>query len=111
MENLYLKIWAKKLKHRFFSMTCLLMYAPFACASTSGSYAFMSGLNKFKDMVTGPFLLAVSLILVTVSFIMYAFAEMQDSMKRMVVLTFWISMAFSAVNVVILLFGGSGSVF
>jgi type IV secretion system protein TrbC len=81
-----------------------------ALASTAGDLPFVSTLNTLKDAISGPFLLAASIIMIVITCVMLAFGEWGDGFKRMINIVMWLSIAFAATAFVGSMFG-SGAVF
>jgi type IV secretory pathway VirB2 component (pilin) len=81
-----------------------------ALASGTGNLPFVSTLNTLKDAISGPFLLAASIIMIVVTCIMLAFGEWGDGFKKMINIVMWLSIAFAATSFVTTMFG-SGAVF
>lgn len=79
-------------------------------ASSSGNLPFVSTMNTLKDAISGPFLLAASIIMIVVTCIMLAFGEWGDGFKKMINIVLWLSVAFAATSFISTLFGG-GAVF
>ena len=81
-----------------------------ALAANTGDLPFVSTLTTFKNAISGPFLLAASIIMIVVTCIMLAFGEWGDGFKRMINIVMWLSIAFAATSFVTTMFG-SGAVF
>lgn len=81
-----------------------------AWASTSVNSPFTSGLSKFKDIITGPFVFLASVILLVACFIMLAFGEWNDGFKRLIVIMTFLSAAFGAPGIVSFFFA-AGAIF
>lgn len=107
MMNLNLKNWLKK---SVATVGVLIAQINVALASTSGNLPFTSTMNKLKDAISGPFLLAASIIMIVVTCLMLAFGEWGEGFKKVINIVLWLSVAFGASSFVSTLFGG-GAVF
>lgn len=108
MRVLHLKNWLKKLIAVF---TTMLININFAFASTSaGKLPFTSTMNTLKDAISGPFLLAASIIMIVITCLMLAFGEWGDGFKKLINIALWLSIAFGATSFISTMFG-TGAVF
>jgi type IV secretion system protein VirB2 len=80
-------------------------------ASTTGNdVPFAGAMNKLKDAIAGPFLFAVTIIMIITTCFMLAFGEWGQGFMKVITLVFYLSIAFGAVQFVTWLYG-SGAVF
>jgi type IV secretory pathway VirB2 component (pilin) len=107
MANFHLNRWAKR---SLLSLGMLCAGMQSAWASSTGSLPFNSTMNIVKDAISGPFLLAASVIMIVITCLMLAFGEWGDGFKKMINIVLWLSIAFAATGFVTSLFG-SGAVF
>lgn len=107
MKNSYLKSWLKKTAA---SVAILFSSIHSAFASTTGNLPFNSTMNMLKDAISGPFLLAASIIMIVVTCLMLAFGEWGDGFKKLINIVLWLSIAFAATSFITTMFGG-GAVF
>jgi type IV secretion system protein TrbC len=98
-------------------ITQILLTTSFLCflskkvlANNASGLPFVSTLNMLKDGISGPFLLAASIIMIVATCVMLAFGEWGDGFKRMINIVMWLSIAFAATSFVTTMFGG-GAVF
>jgi len=107
MANFHLKHWGKQ---SLASLSIVFSSMQSALASTSGNLPFNSTMDMVKDAISGPFLLAASVIMIVITCLMLAFGEWGDGFKKMINIVLWLSIAFAATGFVTSLFG-SGAVF
>lgn len=107
MTNLNLKNWLKKSAS---AIGLFIAQINVALASTTGNLPFTSTMDKLKEAISGPFLLAASIIMIVVTCLMLAFGEWGEGFKKVINIVLWLSVAFGATSFVSTLFGG-GAVF
>lgn len=107
MGNLFLKLW---LKRSGIASSVLLASMNNALASTHGNLPFNSTMNTLKDAISGPFLLAATIIMIVITCLMLAFGEWGEGFKKLINIVLWLSIAFAASSFVTTMFG-SGAVF
>jgi len=107
MANFHLKHWGKQ---SLVGLSVLFADMQSALASTSSNLPFNSTMEIVKDAISGPFLLAASIIMIVITCLMLAFGEWGDGFKKMINIVLWLSIAFAATNFITSLFG-SGAVF
>lgn len=107
MGNLFLKLW---LKRSGIVSSVLLASMNNALASTHGNLPFNSTMNTLKDAISGPFLLAATIIMIVITCLMLAFGEWGEGFKKLINIVLWLSIAFAASSFVTTMFG-SGAVF
>lgn len=101
----------KNLVRKFLQLLSLLfIHAGNAVASSHSDLPFVSSMNKLKDAISGPFLLAGAIIMIVVTCLMLAFGEWGDGFKKMINVVLWLSVAFAATTFVSSMFA-SGAVF
>ncbi len=99
MKDSPLKSWLKKT----IAGTVLSSHPAFA----SGAYLpFNSTMNMLKDAISGPFLLAATVIMVVITCLMLAFGEWGDGFKKLINMVLWLSIAFAASSFITSMFGG-----
>jgi|GEM_PF-1699805 len=81
-----------------------------AFASQTGNLPFVSTMNMLKESISGPFLLAVAIIMIVATCLMLAFGEWGEGFKKMINVVLWLSVAFAATSFITAMFG-SGAVF
>ena len=79
-------------------------------ASTTSSLPFVSKMQMLQEAISGPFLLAASIIMLVITCLMLGFGEWGDGFKKLINIVFWLSIAFTAIGFVAWL-GGTGAVF
>src|SRR5271156_1760531 len=107
MKGSYLKNWLKKSN---MGAMLIVISMQSAFASSSSDLPFNSTMNMLKDAISGPFLLAASIIMIVITCLMLAFGEWGDGFKKFINIVLWLSIAFGAVSFVSTMFGG-GAVF
>jgi type IV secretory pathway VirB2 component (pilin) len=107
MKDSSLKNWLKK---PITALVFLLGSVSPAFASNMGNLPFNSTMNMLKDAISGPFLLAASIIMVVITCLMLAFGEWGDGFKKLINIVLWLSIAFAATSFITTMFGG-GAVF
>lgn len=107
MKASYLKSWIKK---STIGAVLIIISVQSAFASSRGDLPFNSTMNTLKDAISGPFLLAASIIMIVITCLMLAFGEWGDGFKKLINIVLWLSIAFAATNFVTTMFG-SGAVF
>src|SRR5262245_2567430 len=110
MRNLYLKNWLRKLLVFLTVVLINTINLSTAFANTAGNLPFNSTMNTLKDAISGPFLLAASIIMIVVTCLALAFGEWGEGFKKMINIVLWLSVAFAATNFITTMFGG-GAVF
>jgi type IV secretion system protein TrbC len=108
MVNLRLKNLVRKISK--LPLFISLFNASNALASASSDLPFVSSMNKLKDAISGPFLLAGAIIMIVVTCLMLAFGEWGDGFKKMINVVLWLSVAFAASTFISSVFS-SGAVF
>ncbi len=108
MARSILKKWLNKVI--FVSVVFFLTTRPAMASVTTTDLPFDDALDKLKGAITGNFLLDVATILFVVMCVIAGFGEFGESMKRIVNVAFWFSLAFEAGTFIYTLFG-SGAVF
>jgi type IV secretion system protein TrbC len=104
MKNLFLKTCLKKL------INCLLLILGSfhsAIAGHTSNLPFNSTMNMLKDAISGPFLLAASIIMIVITCMMLAFGEWGDGFKKLINIVLWLSIAFTATSFITTMFGAS----
>lgn len=86
-------------------MICLGWFGCLEVALANTDLPFTQNIEKLKEAISGPFLLAVSVIMVVITSIMMAFGEWGEGFKKMINMVFWFSIAFSASSFITTLFG------
>jgi type IV secretory pathway VirB2 component (pilin) len=100
----------KKWLSRFSTSFVLnLLLGQLAFASTTSTLPFSSTMTVLKDAISGPFLLAASIIMIVITCLMLAFGEFGDGFKKLINIVFWLSIAFGVVGFITTLFG-SGAI-
>ena len=107
MVNSHLKKWANKV---FVIFSLVIANISCAFASDTGSLPFESTMQKIEQGISGPFLMAASVIMVVITCLMLAFGEWGDGFKKLINIVLWLSIAFAATTFITTMFGG-GAVF
>ncbi|MBS0358899.1 MAG: TrbC/VirB2 family protein [Proteobacteria bacterium] len=102
MGNSRLRNWVNRLGLYFLSM---VFTSSVSFAGRGGNLPFTSTMNTIKDAVSGPFLLAASVIMVVVTCLMLAFGEWGDGFKKLINMVLWLSIAFAASGFITSVFG------
>jgi type IV secretory pathway VirB2 component (pilin) len=83
MGSLNLKRWLNKRVANIASLFTAL-FSSNAFASSTGNLPFTSTMNVLEQAISGPFLLAASVIMIVVTCLMLAFGEWGDGFKRII---------------------------
>lgn len=101
----------KRVKVPFMALALMItIYTQNALATTTG-LPWESPLGKVKDSLTGNTALVIGILIILASGLGLALGEGGGGSKKLLMVIFGLSIAFSAANVVTQLFGGSGCVF
>jgi|GEM_PF-2781722 len=109
-KTFHLSIRLNFVKKVIYAVGAFLMSTP-AFASAESSMPFMQGLETFKDVISGPFLLCSAIILIVVTSLMNAFNhEMGSGMKTLVGVGFWLGIAMTITSSIGMIWHTSGAV-
>lgn len=107
MVNLHMKNWHKRI---FAICVFTLLASKSAFASSIGDLPFNGPMNILSTAISGPWLLAVSIIMIVITCVMLAFGEWGDGFKKIINMVMWLSVAFAATTFVTTMFA-AGAVF
>ncbi len=107
MENLSLNNWINK--GTAVSLMWALLYGD-AFASRAGSSVMTSGLEKFANIITGPFAFYTALTLFAVLGFMMFFGEWSSSMMLLIKGIFSLTIVFGGASILGFLYG-AGAIF
>lgn len=119
MENFNLKAYVNNLKNnvikkikfkKAISVVLGLLNSSTVFAGTTGDLPFTSTMQTLEKAISGPFLMAASIIMVVVTCLMLAFGEWGDGFKRIITVVLWLSIAFAATSFITTMFGGGAVV-
>ena len=109
-KNFPLSIKSNIFKRIIYVLGAFLVSTP-AFASAESSLPFMQGLETFKDVISGPFLLCSAIILIVVTCLMNAFNHgMGTGMKVLVGIGFWLGIAMTITSGIAIIWHTSGAV-
>ena len=81
-----------------------------AFASTTGTLPISVSIKKVADEISGPFMFSGAVIMVCITALLSAFGEFGDGVKKLINITFWLSMGFGVVSLISNLFT-TGAIF